>query len=354
MQRSYRDDWNAIRNPNPQPQSWVAIAVVLGCLAVLSFAIYKSGGEKPAAEKTGSPLTGAALTGAASLPAPPPCLCQDDGKTPLPGIHPRTDWAAICCYVAQDMGHAEIGTTDPQKTPTWELIAVAGGTNSRPSISWIKKPNPGYPVTLDPPLTLPGYSGLVLGKCSTAAAAGKVVQQEKLVAAAARRPIAPCLSFVPLTAKEQANGWTLPPEAFISAGDSYSIQGWVIPAVVCHLGFRAETLQSLQAAGELCKTIKTITVEEVCRAIGKQPRADGLLPYFRGTELSFDQSELMFKTIARRANAISTQPAPSPNPNPDPSPRTDFDLLWEVKIAPTGFTDREFAEKYWKLGKALK
>lgn len=289
-----------------------------------------------------------ALTGASKMSPPPPCLCEDDGVTPLPGIRPRTEWAAACCYVAQDMGHAGVNGTNQK--PTWELIAVAGGTGSRPSITWIEKPSVGYPVTLDPPLTLPGYTGLVLGKCSMANAAGKVVQQAKLVAAAARRPIAPCMSFVPLTAADQANGWTLPPEAFFSAGDSYSIRGWIIPSVVCRLGLRADVAKSLQAAGELCKTIKTITVEEVCRAIGKQPRADGLLPYFNGNELSIDQNSALFKTIARRANAITLEPSPAP----DPSPRTDFDLLWELKIAPTGFTDREFAEKYWQLGKALR
>lgn len=316
-------------------QSVVAMSVLVSMLGLFAWSLVRPVRQRPM------------LAGATSLPAPPACLCQDDGVTPLPGIRPRTEWAAACCYIAQDLGHAGVNGTNQK--PTWELVAVAGATNSRPSITWIEKPTTGYPVTLNPPLTLPGYTGLVLGKCATEGAAGKVVEQAKAVTAAARRTIAPCISFVPLTAKNQSNGWKLPPEAFISAGDSYSIRGWIAPAVVCHLGLGGDVANALQATGELCSTIKTITVEEVCRALGKQPRSDGLLPYFSGNELTIEQNAALFKTIARRANAITLQPIP-----PDPSPRTDFDLLWELKIAPTGFTDREFAEKFWKMSKALR
>lgn len=304
------------------------------------------------------------LTGA-SGPNVPAWLLADDGSL-LPGVRTSLKGSLVMLEADGSPPHAPLNNSTEKKLYDG-LVTILGAQYLNPRSS-------PYIYSAHP--TDPTFRGLILSHASTGKSAcntdfARLTTSKQLapLQAAWRSPDVVVMNGAPCVPDVRKYGPKILPESLTTDGISGSCETWSLFAGVCYSGFRADVADGLRAKGMLADTIKTIVVDVLCTQLGKWPNSDGTLPTFtldpyptepvpgetpeQALQRVRDAMRLPYvavaKLVARKANAVTLD-----GPPPDPSPRTDFDLLWELKIQPTGFTDREFAEKFWKLSKALR
>lgn len=234
----------------------------------------------------------------------PAWLCEDDGKTPLPGI---AEVPGVVTYGCTDGGHQPINS-GPAK-PLWD--------------AWVKKPRltlmgPEGKVAASRFLTAWPTAGVALVKCSQAdksapvgkpqcwAAVDKISKVDHAaVAAGWRNTVCPILHFLPVGEKDYVATTKLWPalidEAFIVGGWSPSPGPWLLYAMACIHGMRPDVLFELRANGTLADrawAITTAAVAEItgCRPIGRLLPDTSDCPANAHLEIA--------RTVARAANRL--------------------------------------------------